>query len=178
MNDCSGVDTLPNETTNDIFDMNTKTWTHYQLNGASSINCDNCTKRDTKNNTYYYNRQSYLDSRAKSYRINNVISANNETNTNNSYDLPVKCTTTKFYQGVNKLSNPQYSNNNAVSSSTRLERLKYETIKKSYYSYNNIPSYKVNLNYRGHTSAPNFLKNKISNGCVNNKGKRRCMKFL
>ena len=60
MSDCSGVDRLPNETTNDIFDLNTREWTNYMINGEASVKCDTCVKRDTKNNPYFYNRQTGL----------------------------------------------------------------------------------------------------------------------
>ena len=182
---CAEMNTLPNETINDVFDNNTKTWTNYKINGDTSVKCDTCIKRETSNNTYFFNRQSYLDSRGKSLRTHNTISSYDDTSTTNEYELQAgkKCSSSsfKFFKGVLKYSNPQYSKNSAVSSSNRIARLKYETITKNYNSLNNnlLPSYKTNLKYRGHSEAPNILKNKISGKiCMKTRGNRRCMKFM
>ena len=51
---CAEMNTLPNETINDVFDNNTKTWTNYIKNGDASTKCDTCIKRDTSINTYFY----------------------------------------------------------------------------------------------------------------------------
>ena len=185
MSDCSGVDRLPNETTNDIFDLNTREWTNYMINGEASVKCDTCVKRDTTNNPYFYNRQAYLDSKGKSIRMHNSITSYDKKSITNLYDLQSKTNCNghmKFTTATLKYSNPQYSTNNAVSSSSRIARLKYQTINKNYNSLNNnlMPAaYKINLKYRGNSEAPNILKNAKAGGtCNNRKGNRRCMKFL
>ena len=101
---CAEMNTLPNETINDVFDNNTKTWTNYKINGDTSVKCDTCIKRETSNNTYFFNRQSYLDSRGKSLRTHNTISSYDDTSTTNEYELQAgkKCSSSsfKFFKGV------------------------------------------------------------------------------
>ena len=116
----------------------------YQIHSASS-------KLSTD---YTSSTSEYLKSRCKSYDSRQIVSKNDDNKStfrNSNYQgyISTSCPTNRCVTTTYKLSNPQYSTNSAVSSSSRLERLKYNANKKWEKSNNDTygrkhPSWKVN----------------------------------
>tara|TARA_B100001250_G_C19725886_1_gene756046 strand:+ start:354 stop:1316 length:963 start_codon:yes stop_codon:yes gene_type:complete len=145
-------------------------------------------------NNYYSNRQSYLQSRGKAFSDKQILSKMDGA-TVTYYDAdgnwlwPTDDNPTSHYLGKNrntpstvtnssncsitiyKPNNRQYGVQGAVDSSSRLERLKLNTITKNYSTFYKTDSWgsgdfktteNPNLYYTGNATAPYFIKSKVT----------------
>ena len=119
------------------------------------------------NASYYTESYSYLKSRGNTFNAKNKFRGTPIATPDNSYyelqeGLP-RCATTpdtpSYIKTTYKPNNPNFSTQGAVSSDTRLQRLKLNTIKKNNLSY--VKPYKTVIYY---SSDPVFFeKNKVNN---------------
>jgi hypothetical protein len=111
---------------------------------------------------YYSDRKGYLHSRCFLYDqklytiIDDTLDSEYSRRTQN---CPAQCPTTNSCQTIYKPNNEQYSQQGAVDSSSRITRLKLNTINKNAASYKNVFGTTA-PRYNGSSSTPYFLKSK------------------
>ena len=122
-----------------------------------------------KNNAYYSDTINYLRSRGNAYssklNFKTIPNTDYSNPANSSYyeiqEGPLSCTPT--IKTTYKRNNVNFSSQGAVSSDTRLLKLKYDTINKNNASFKN--EFNVVLNY---SPDPIFSQKNKVNKCVNN----------
>jgi len=119
------------------------------------------------NASYYTNSYSYLKSRGNTFNTKNKFRGTPIATPDNSYyelqEGLSRCKTSpdtpSYIKTTYKPNNPNFSTQGAVSSDTRLQRLKHNTIKKNNLSY--VEPYKTVIYYS--TDPVFFEKNKVNN---------------
>jgi len=127
---------------------------------------------DSSNNIYYADRKAYLYSRCLTYdqKLSTIRVTGSTANdpTRQTLNCLEGCTTTRAATTIYKPNNQQYSQQGAVSSSSRIVRLKYNTITDNGNSFTSAyGAAGANAGrYQGTSDSPYFIKSKEQRVCV------------
>jgi hypothetical protein len=126
---------------------------------------------------YYQSNREYLRSRCRTYKQNSFTNFKNEQQ-KKSGEFDASCCECKDCKktAIYKPNNEKFAVQGAVSSSSRIDRLKLDTVNKFASGFKNNPNFGPNVanaySYSGNYQAPFTVKNKMNN-CKNNVRKYR-----